>query len=171
MHAGLMKGPAGFDVTNRLARIYGSGNASLCWTPLPTIALAAVNMLRKPDSIANRSILICPFPRLTQHMILTALEDVLNTKFAINNIDIDKITTNANIAMNRGDIGKASKGLTVGGQFYEGGTPNDFRHLVENEAVGVGMIDLKDAVRDAIEQYGKDCKVVEGMFKVEACEI
>jgi hypothetical protein len=166
-----MKGPAGFDVTNRLARIYGSGNASLCWTPLPTIALAAANMIRKPDTIANRSILICPFPQLTQHMILAALEDVLDTKFAVENMDIDKITKHANIAMERGDMAKAGKGLTLSGQFYEGGNPNDFRHLVENEVVGVEMMDLKDAVRDAIEQYGKDCKVVEGMFKIEACEI
>jgi hypothetical protein len=30
---------------------------------------------------------------------------------------------------------------------------------------------VEDAVRDAIARYGEDCKVVEGMFRVEPCEI
>jgi len=30
---------------------------------------------------------------------------------------------------------------------------------------------VEDAVRDALEHYGKECQVVHDMFNVEACEI
>jgi hypothetical protein len=170
-YTGLMKGPAGFDVANRVARIYGTGNNPLCWTPLSTIALAAGNMLRNPEPITNRPILICPLAQLTQNKILGALEDVLGTKFTVEHVDIEKIYKNATIALERGEVVKAMKGLTVGNQFYEGSGVIEFSGLVENEIVGVEMMTLNDAVKHAIEHYGEDCKVMETMFRVEACEI
>jgi hypothetical protein len=138
---------------------------------VPTIALATVNMLRKPESVMNRSIFICPFSELNQKMILKALEDVLSTKFAVENIDVKKINDNARIALERGEIAKAMKSLTISYQYYEGDTANELRHLAENELVGVEMTSVEDAVRDTIARYGKDVRVVEGMFKVEACEV
>ena len=170
---GLMKGPAGFDIANRKARIYGTGSNPLCWTPLPTIALAAANMLRNSEPILNRPIYISPFPKhqLTQRVLLNTLESVLNSKFEVEEIDIKKINENARIALDRGEVGKAMKGLTISTQFYEEDSGNDFSDLVENETVGVGMMNVEDAVRHAIQTYGNDCKVVEGMFRVEACEV
>ncbi|OAL51678.1 NAD(P)-binding protein [Pyrenochaeta sp. DS3sAY3a] len=169
----LMKGPAGFDISNRLARIYGTGENKLCWTPLPTIALAAANMLRNPAPVVNRPIYICPFPRgqLTQNIILNNLEAVLDTKFDVQQIDVAKINRNARIALERGEAGKAMKGLTISNQFYEEDSGNDFSDLVENEVVGVPLTTVEEEVRAAIARYGDDSKVVDGMFKVEACEI
>ncbi|KAH7366674.1 hypothetical protein BKA66DRAFT_195262 [Pyrenochaeta sp. MPI-SDFR-AT-0127] len=169
----LMKGVAGFDIPNRHARIYGTGENPLFWTPLPTIALAAGNMLRNPDSIANRPIYICPFPKyqLTQNILLSTLESILHTKFTIDNVDVKKINGNARIALERGEVSKAMKGLAVGNQFYEGDSGNDFNHLLENEIVGVQLTSVEEAVKQAIEQYGENSPVVEGMFRVEACEI
>ncbi|KAJ4374809.1 hypothetical protein N0V83_001886 [Neocucurbitaria cava] len=169
----LMKGPAGFDIANRQARIYGTGDNPLFWTPLPAIGLAAANMIRDPDPIRNRPIYIFPFTgrQLTQNILLSTLETVLNTKFNVENVDVKKIHEHAMIALERGEGAKAMKGLTVGNQFYEGDSGNDFSHLVENELVGVKAASVEDAVRDAIQRYGEDCKIVEGMFRVEACEI
>jgi hypothetical protein len=169
--AGLMKGPAGFDIANKQVRIYGTGNNKLCWTPLPTIALAAANMLKNPDTVLNRPIYITPFPHLTQNFLLAAVENVLGTKFTVENIDIKKINEHALIALGRGEGSKAMKGLSVSNQFYEGDDGNDFSHLVENDVVGVKEMSIEDAVRQAIELYGKDSAVVEGMFRVEPCEI
>jgi hypothetical protein len=166
-----MKGPAGFDIANRHARIYGTGENPLFWTPLPTMALAAANMLRNPEQIRNRPIYICPFQQLTQNLILNTLQSVLGTKFTIENIDVEKINKNARIALERGEASKAMKGLIVGNQFYEGDSGNDLSHLVENELVGIEMMSIEDAVRNAIARYGEDSKVVEGMFRVEACEV
>ncbi|CAO2653844.1 Nn.00g105770.m01.CDS01 [Neocucurbitaria sp. VM-36] len=169
----LMKGPAGFDIANRHARIYGTGNNPLLWTPLPTIGLAAANMIRNPDAVRNRPIHICPLAKelLTQNILLRTLETVLNTKFTVENIGVKKINEHARIALERGQAAKAMKGLAVSNQFYEGDCGNDFSRLLENEVVGVKSIGVEEAVRNAIQRYGEDSKVVEGMFRIEPCEI
>ncbi|KAF2681726.1 NAD(P)-binding protein [Lentithecium fluviatile CBS 122367] len=167
----LMKGPAGFDIHNRSARIYGTGNNPLFWTPLPTIAHAAVNMLLHPGPILNRAIYISSIPGLTQNTILDTLETVLNSKFTITNVDVAQINRNAKIALERGEIGKAMKGLTISNQFYEGDCENDFTGLIENDLVGVKQASIEEAVNDAIQRYGENTPVVDGMYKVDPCEV
>lgn len=168
----LMKGPAGFDVANRKSRIYGTGNNPLFWTPLPTIARAAGNMLRNPATVANKPIYICPFTkdRLTQRVILAAVEHVIGAPFDLELVDVEKINKNAQIALEKGELGKAMKGLTLSAQFCEDGG-NDFSHLVENDLVGVTAMSVEDAVQEAIAKWGADCPVVEAMFRIEACEV
>jgi hypothetical protein len=165
-----MKGPAGFDIANRLARIYGTGDNTLSWTPLPMIASAAATMLQHPDRVLNRPIHICGVKGLTQNALLAALESVLGAKFSVEHIDVEKINSNALVALERGEVVKAMKGLTVGGQFSSDSAP-DFWHLAENELVGVVPVDVETAVREAVESYGRDCPVVEGMFRVDAVEV
>ena len=169
----LMKGPAGIDVKNRKARIYGTGENALFWTPVGVIARAAGNMLRNPDAVTNRPVYICPFEKgeLTQRSLVDTLEAVLDTKFDIEVVDVAKINRNARIALERGEAGKAMKGLTVSNQFYEEDSGGDFSHLVENDLVGVEMMTVEEAVRDAVAKWGQNCSIVEGMYKVEACEI
>ncbi|KAJ4349202.1 hypothetical protein N0V95_004785 [Ascochyta clinopodiicola] len=169
----LMKGPAGFNIASRQARIYGTGNNPLFWTPLPTIAQAAGNMLRSPDAVANRPIYISPFAKgeLTQNTLLAALRSALESEFTVETVDVGKINKHAKIALERGEGGKAMKGLTVSNQFYEDDSGNDFSHLIENDLVGIDMTSVEVAVRDAIAKWGRDCPVVEGMFRIEACEI
>jgi hypothetical protein len=135
------------------------------------MGVAAANMLRSPAAVANRPIHICPFSKLTQNQILTTLESVLGTKFTVDKIDVEKINEHARIALDQGEAGKAMKGLAVSNQFYEGDSGNDFSELVENETVGVEMMTVEAAINDVIVRYGEDSKVVEAMFKVEACEI
>jgi hypothetical protein len=170
-YTGLAKGVAGFDIANRNARIYGTGNNPLCWTPLPIMGLAVANMLRNPEPVMNRPIYISPFPELTQNILMTTLENVLGAKFDVEHVDVKKINEHARIALERGEEAKAMKGLAISNQFYEGDSGNDFRELVENGTVGVETISVEDAVRDTIARYGEDCKIVESMFRVEPCEI
>jgi hypothetical protein len=166
-----MKGPAGFDIPHRQARIYGTGNNPLFWTPLPSIALAATNMLLNPGPILNRPIFIAPIPNLTQNKILGALETVLGEKFTTTPVDVALVNRNARIALERGEIPKAMRGLTISTQFYEGDYGGGLGALAENETVGVGEISVEKAVREAIERYGEDTQVVEGMYKVDPCEV
>ncbi|KAH7039951.1 uncharacterized protein B0I36DRAFT_379035 [Microdochium trichocladiopsis] len=84
----LMKGPAGFDIKNRRARIYGAGAIKLCWTPLPMMARGVANMLRwygdddesggKRDTsgFVNKGILVNGVRGLSQNAILAVLEDM-----------------------------------------------------------------------------------------------
>ena len=168
----LMKGPAGIDVAHQKARVYGTGNNPLFWTPLPIIAQAAGNMLRNAGAVANRSIYICPFEKgeLTQQTLLNALQKILGTEFDVEAVDIAKINRNSKIALEKGEAGKAMKGLVVSNQFYEEDSGNDFSHLIENDVVGVEMMKVEEAVLYAIARRGKDCPVVESMYKVDACE-
>lgn len=167
----LMKGPAGIDIKNRRARIYGTGDNPLFWTPLPIMAVAVANMLRNPERVSNRAIYICPFEKLSQNLILSTVESVLGTKFDIERVNVKKINENARAALAKGEVMKAMKGLTISNQFYEEDCGNDFSHLIENETVGVEKMTIEFAVRDAITRYGTDVAVVEGMFNVEPCEI
>lgn len=127
-------------------------------------------MLLKPDPILNRAIHISPLPGLTQNAILAALETVLSTKFVVTNVDVAQINKNARIALERGEVSKAMRGLTISNQFYEGDS-NDFTGLVENELVGVKKTDIEEAVKDAIQRYGEATPIVEGMYKVDPCEV
>jgi hypothetical protein len=185
-----MKGPAGLSISTSQARIYGTGDTPLYWTPLPVVARAAVSMLRNPLAVMNRAIHICPFvtqrgapSTLTQRKLLHALEAELGQTFSVEHVDVERIfkcALSVLASYERGApggerIAQAVKGLAVCNQFYDeheddvGGL--GFSQLVENEVVGVETIDLADAVRDAVQRYGRDCAVVEGMFNVEACEV
>lgn len=167
----LMKGPAGFDVKNKKMRRYGTGENKLFWTPLSTMAKVVVRMLREPEKVVNRPIYIAPIPHLTQNIILAALEEVLGEKFHVEDVDVKTINEHALIALERGEVGKAMKGLTVSNQFFEGDCGNNFSALVENELVGVQEMSVEEAIRDAVDRWGLECEIVEGLFRVEACEI
>ncbi|KAF9736901.1 hypothetical protein PMIN04_000579 [Paraphaeosphaeria minitans] len=169
----LMKGPAGFDVKNKQARIYGDGNNPLYWTPLPTIAVAAANILRNPSPALNRGIFICPFApgSLNQNTLLAALETTLEAKFTVTHVDVRAINRAAKAALARGDEKKAMRGFAMSNQFYVGDCGNNFEGMTENEMCGVEEVSVQEAVREAVGRYGVDGGVVESMFRVEAEEI
>jgi hypothetical protein len=152
------------------------------------MGLAAANMLRNPIPILNRPILldpISPSSTVTQNMLLRTLEKLLNTTFTVSHVDLDKIHRNALVVLEdwkegckqdegKAQMGNAVKGLAVCNQFYEGDDDSRAKDLVYNvqhEVVGVETLQLEDAVKDALQRYGKDCQVVQGMFTVEACEV
>jgi hypothetical protein len=128
-------------------------------------------MIRNPSPVLNRPIYINTVPNLTQNILLSTVESVLGQKFTVEHVDVEKINKNSLIALERGEIGKAMKGLTVSNQFFEGDSGNDFSKLVENETVGVESVSVEEAVRQAIEIWGTEGPVVESLFMVEACEI
>ena len=152
------------------------------------MGLAAGNILRNPDLILNRPVLldpITPSSTVTQNTLLRTLEKVLHTTFTISHVDVDKIYRNALVVLEKwkeggeleegkAQMGKAMKGLGVCNQFYEGddeGHAEDLERTVQNELVGVETMQLEDAVSDALERYGENCQVVQGMYNVEACEL
>ncbi|KAF2492867.1 NAD(P)-binding protein [Lophium mytilinum] len=161
----LTKGPAGFDIPNRLARIYGTGDNQACWTPLPVMGRAAANMLRNPDPILNRAVFISGVKGLSQNALLAALEEQVG-KFEVTHVDVKKIKLEAEEAGKRGDIGKWMKGMTVNSNFNEEESHSDFWHLVENELVGVEVVSVGEAVKETLERCGRDVKVVEALFRV-----
>jgi hypothetical protein len=151
-----MGGPSGFDIDNRKARIYGSGNNLSCWTPLPTIAVAVINMLRNPSPILNRSIFISGVLDLTQNAILAALEAETGDKFAVEHVDVWQIKKEALEALEKGEYRQATRGLTINHNFNEEDSAANFWHKVENELVGVKPVTVQEAVRDAMGSWRKE---------------
>ena len=150
-NAGLRKGAAGFDIPAHKATIYGTGNNLTCWTPLPVAATAAVNMLRNPDTILNRAIFVCGVRDLTQNAMLAALEAETGEKFALEYVDVERIRLDAMDALERGEPGKATRGLTINAQFNEKDSGANFWDKVENELVGIEAVDVRAAVREYLK--------------------
>lgn len=100
-------------------KIYGSGNNLACWTPIPVIASAVMNMLRNPDTILKGPIFISGVRDLTQNAILDALEAEIGSKVEIEHIDLKPIKEIALAALANGEYRHATKGLTLNSNFNE----------------------------------------------------
>lgn len=143
----LSKGPAGFDLVQRKATIYDTGNNLACWTPLPVVASAVVNMLRSPNqNILNRAVFICGVKDVTQNAILAALESEIG-KFRVEHVPLEPIKEAAMKALEKGEWRNATRGLALWFNFKQGVSRADFWSKVENELVGVQAVGLDEAVR------------------------
>lgn len=153
----LSKGPAGFDIKRKTATIYDTGNTLACWTPLPVVATAVVNMLRSPhhEKIINRGVFICGVENVTQNNILAALESELGAgggggggeKFTVQRVQLEPIKEAAMKSLERGEWKDATRGLALWFNFKEGVSKANFWNRVENELVGVQAVRVEDAVR------------------------
>lgn len=150
----LSKGPAGFDIGRRKARIYDTGNTLACWTPLPVVARAVVNMLRSPHAnLLNRGVFVCGVKNVTQNAILAALESELGgggEQFAVERVALEPIKEAAMKALQRGEWKDATRGLALWFNFKEGVSRADFWSRVENELVGVQAVGVDEAVRSVL---------------------
>ena len=152
---GLMAGPAGFSIPTRHATIYGSGNNLACWTPLPVIALTVANMLLNHGPILNRGVLICGVTGVTQNSILAALEAETGDSFEVEHLDVKEIREEAHAALARGEYKQATRGLAINAQFNEEDGAANFWEKVDNELVGVRPVTVRQAVREAMANWGK----------------
>lgn len=153
----LSKGPAGFDLVQRKATIYDTGNNLACWTPLPVVASAVVNMLRSPNTkILNRAVFICGVKNVTQNAILAALESEIGKgeeeggKFTVEHVPLEPIKEAAMKALEGGEWRNATRGLALWFNFKQGVSRADFWSKVENELVGVQAVGLDEAVRTVL---------------------
>ncbi|KAI9774515.1 MAG: hypothetical protein M1840_002762 [Geoglossum simile] len=149
----LMKGVAGFDLQDRKATIYDSGDKKLEWTPLPTICEAMVNMLNSPDEVLDRPTFILGVNNLTQNTLLAALEAEIG-EFEKEYVDVVPIKEEAVALLERGELRRAMRGLTIDAQFGGKGERVGFAGMVENRLVGVEAVGVEKAVRMAFEEYG-----------------
>lgn len=149
----LSKGPAGFDIAQRKATIYDTGNNLSCWTPLPVVASAVVNMLRSPHpNILNRGVFVSGVKNVTQNAILAALESEIGEKFTVEQVALEPIKESAMKALEKGEWRNATRGLALWFNFKEGVSKSDFWSKVENELVGVQAVGLDEAVRAVLAE-------------------
>lgn len=108
-------------------------------------------MLLNPTPILNRAVFVSGVRNLTQNTILAALEAELGTKFAVKRVDVKQIRADAMEALEKGELGLGTRGLTLNAQFNEEGSAADFWELVTNEIVGVDAVDVRVAVREYLK--------------------
>ncbi|KAL8698696.1 MAG: hypothetical protein Q9201_006431 [Fulgogasparrea decipioides] len=149
----LTAGLAGFNIVNRTATIYGTGNNLACWTPLGTIVRAVHNMLLPATvpQIVNRAMFICGVKDVTQNNILAALEAETGSKFRVDHVDIREIKHDAKEALDREDWKAATRALTIMGQFDEEDSAANFWPMVDNAAVGVSPVTVREAVKAVLQ--------------------
>ncbi|KAL8727451.1 MAG: hypothetical protein Q9166_006039 [cf. Caloplaca sp. 2 TL-2023] len=154
----LTAGPAGFDIANHTATIYGTGNNLACWTPLSTIARAVSNMLLPSTlpHISNRAVFISGVEDVTQNNILAALEDETGSKFEVKHMDVKKIKQEAVEALEKGNWKAATRGLTIGHQFDEDDSAANFWDMVDNDTVGIESVTVREAVKATIREMRRD---------------
>ncbi|KAF6218228.1 hypothetical protein HO133_006189 [Letharia lupina] len=141
-------GVAGFDIPARRATIYGAGNNLACWTSLPVIPTAVVNMLLHPAAIVNRSILISGVLNPTHNKILAALETETGKELSVEQGDVNQIKSGAMEKLEKGELKAATRELTISAQSNDEEGSADFWDLVEDEAVGVQAVDVREAVSE-----------------------
>ena len=145
-----MRGPAGISFDKRTATIYGNGSNPSCWTPLPVMASAVVNMLQTPEPVLNRAIFICGVRDVTQNKLLEAVEAETGHKFAVEHVDLQTIKKDALQKLESGDLKAAVRGLAINFNFGEGECVTNFWERCENELAGVKVLGLREAVRIAM---------------------
>ena len=155
--SGLTAGPAGFNIPNRKATIYGTGNNLACWTSLPVIAKAVHRMLlpKTLPYVVNRAIFICGVKDVTQNNILAALEAETGSHFDVTHVDVKRIRQEAIQALEKSDWKAATRGMTIAHQFDEEDSAANFWDLVENDAVGVIPVTVREAVKEVLANREK----------------
>jgi hypothetical protein len=76
-------------------------------------------MLRNPDPIINRTVFTSGVKDVTQNAILEALEAETGEKFTVEHVDVEEIKEEAEEALERCELAKAIRGMTVNSDFNE----------------------------------------------------
>lgn len=92
----------GFDIPNHKVKLFDDGNAKFITTSLDSVAQSVVAILSNPAETKNRQVRIHDF-LITQNEILTELESLTRTKFAIQTIESDKLEKETTAGLQRGE--------------------------------------------------------------------
>ena len=112
--------------------------------------------LRNPDPIINRAVFISGVKGVTQNVIFDALQAETGERFTVEHVDMKKIKKEAEEALERSELAKAVKGMTINSNFNEEDGMANFWDMVENDWLGVNLASVREAVKDAMEKLGKD---------------
>ena len=107
---------------------------------------------------------------MTQNALLKALEVELGAKFSVEHVDIAKIKAQSARALERGDIGKAMRGLTLSSVFNDEDGGSDLWDLEENTLVGVKPVTVGEAVKETFQIWGANVQPVQAFLSVQVEE-
>jgi hypothetical protein len=156
MKQGLEVGFLGFNLKNKTATIWDSGDAPFTGTNLSTIGAGLVSLLSKDvDASANKYVYISSHT-ISQNQLLAGLERVTGEKFTVTHVDSKKSIPENHEKLAKHDYSGVS-GLIQAAAFGDGAL-GDFTKVAGglwNEKLGLAKADLD-----------KDLKVVVGGGRV-----
>ncbi|PGG97776.1 hypothetical protein GX51_07158 [Blastomyces parvus] len=142
----------GFDLPNKAARIYDSGNEPITGVLIDSVGQAVVGTFLNPTETANKFLRIRSL-QTTQNQILGAFEQITESKWAVERISTKELYRAGKEKMEKGEGGWILDILCTQ-IFADGGN----RSIVatkedsDNALVGVREVKLADVIRDIVAE-------------------
>ncbi|KIW12886.1 hypothetical protein PV08_08073 [Exophiala spinifera] len=146
---GLSNGFIGFDIEDKRAKIYDSGDEQWTATTLPTIGLAVARAFKKPEEVKNRFIYIYS-TRTSQNEILKVFEAVTEKKWDVEHIKFDDEIAAGQELLNQGNrLGIIPLILS---HLIRENVGADFTKDVEadNDVLGLPTQNIEDIVKEVL---------------------
>lgn len=105
-------------------------------------------MLLHQAAIVNRGIVISGVRNPTHNKILAALETETGKELSVEQGDVKHIKSGAMEKLEKGKLKAATRGLTISAQSNHEEGSAGFWDLVEDEAVGVQAVNVREAVSE-----------------------
>jgi hypothetical protein len=154
---GLENGFLGFDIRNRKAKIYGTGDELWTGTKVSTIGLAVSRLLKRPDEalVKNRYIYIYSV-RTTQNEILSTLKKSTTTTGGRAHWDVQSVRMEDEIAEGRKLLENGDRRGVVPlilSYFYRPGMGADYTKDVQaaNSILGLPTESVEDIVKSVMQ--------------------
>lgn len=144
-------GMLGFNIPERKATIFDSGNEIWSATSLPFIGRAVAAVLLHEEETKNRFIDVVEF-QTSQNQVLAALEDALDVKFTVTRADTAETERTGHEKLAKGDPGSFLDFLRVWA-FRDG--RNDAVPDEETANKLLGLPEPSHDVREAIREFVK----------------
>jgi hypothetical protein len=145
----LKVGSLGFNLKEKKATIYDSGNEPFAGTNLATIGLAVAAILKKPEQTANKYLDIASFIT-TQNEILKLLEEENGEKWTVEKADATAIGKSADESLAKGEYGPAFGGFLKVLLFADGKGTSAKKEELANGLLDLPKEDLKATIKAAL---------------------
>jgi len=146
---GLKAGSLGFNLKEKKATIYESGNEPFTGTNLHTIGLAIASILQKPEDTANKYFDIASFTT-SQNEVLKILEDVSGEKWTVEKADTKSIGKSADESLTKGEYGPAFGGFLKVLLFGDGEGTSPKEGELANGLLGLPKEDLRGTIKGVL---------------------
>ena len=135
----------GFNIKEKKATIFDSGNEPFTGTNLPYIGLAVASILKNPASTANKYIEVASFVT-TQNEILKAFEEESGSKWTVEKKDTETFAKIADEKLAKGDYSSFGDYLKVY-LFTDGKGQSPKESDLANKELGLPKDDLRATVK------------------------
>ncbi|OJD16224.1 hypothetical protein AJ78_03604 [Emergomyces pasteurianus Ep9510] len=142
----------GFDLPNKAARIYDSGNEPITGVLIDSVGQAVVGTFLNPVETANKFLRVRSL-QTTQNQILRAFEQITESEWAVKRLSTDELYRTGKEKMEKGNGGWILDILCT--QIFADGADRSVvatREDSDNALVGVQEVELEDVIRGIVAE-------------------